>query len=70
MVTRFVVKYKSHEAMVSSKAKRSKQSNSITPVGLDAYDIDIVNISSRKDFQEFEADDNVLYIEPGESTIH
>ncbi len=62
---RFIVKYKSHEAMSQSKAKRSQNQNVPTLMSFDSFDMEVVKIKTRAQYEEFEADENVLYVEQG-----
>lgn len=62
---RFVVKYKSHEAMTRSKSKRAQQRNmsATTLLTMDSLDVEVMKIKTRAQYEELEADDDVLYIE-------
>jgi hypothetical protein len=51
--------------MSQSKAKRAQNQNVPTLMSMDSFDMEVVKIKTRAQYEEFEADENVLYMEQG-----
>lgn len=58
--TRFIVKYKSPEAMKRAKMKRNKKPAIMT---LKSVDVEVLHLQSDAELKELEEDDNVAYVE-------